>query len=791
MSQGRKKRKKTKKHSQKSFWPKIILILLALLLSSVFLYGFVDRKVEQRLSTMQHTVLSGLYSGVLSIIEGDRLSSAILRQALLDRKYSETSATPEHPGEFQQNGESIHFITRSFPSPSGGLIAPNEIIFNGISASIDNKTNPEKKSFALEPLLISPLGAGEQRISKQKRLAEMPDHLKQAFIAIEDQRFYTHSGIDLYGIGRAMLKNIAAMSFVQGGSTITQQLAKNILFTSRRTLIRKILEVFAAFSLEQRLSKDQILEMYLNEVYFGQFGSIAVHGVGEAALTFFGKKVEDLSISESALLAGLVRAPSYYSPRKHLKRALERRNLVLDAMKEQAALTETELSAAKSFEISIVKNTPFQKKAPHFAAILRTELGNEMDVDNAIASGLAIYTGLDNRMQQCAEDAVIRGMEQLEKDYPGLKRKKKPLEGALVAIEPFTGLVKAWVGGRDYSENQFDHVYQAYRQVGSTIKPFLYLTALDNTLNDYKVATPLSILSDEPMQFKLVTKQIWIPENYDKQFRGDVTLRYALENSLNMPALYVAERVGIPALARTVQAFNLADKVPKVPALGLGALDTSLLRLTAAYAALANGGRYVTPRLFTSATDSEGNILSQRRMQEQTIASEDAVYVLTNILQGVIERGTAKSARRLGYTGTAAAKTGTSNEARDAWFEGFSPDLAIGVWVGFDNNAPLGLTGGIAAVPIWVHFKKCIETFHEELQFLKPSGVVLVDIDQNTQEVANEYSEASAVIHEAFVKGTEPITLEAAVDKKESEQGTPEQEEDSDERSPFWQEWFN
>ena len=760
---------------------------------SIFLYGYIDRKVEQRLSTASHQVLSGIYSSALSIVAGDRITLSSLRNALLERKYTESLEVPHSPGEFHQKGEVLHFITRSFPSPSGGMVSPSEIVFDAASGSIENRSDSRKQSFTLEPLLVSPLGSGEQRVSRQKRLADLPDHLRKAFIAIEDQRFYSHSGIDVYGIGRAIMKNVMAMRLVQGGSTITQQLAKNILFTSRRSIVRKILEMFAAFSLEQRLSKDQILEMYLNEVYFGQFGSIAVHGVGEAAMTFFGRKVEDLSVSEGALLAGLVQAPSYYSPRRHLKRAMQRRDVVLDAMFEQQFIDENTRDKARDFRITVLKNAPFYRGAPHFAAALRSELGSDIDVDNAIASGIAVYTGLDSRMQQCAENALTEGLSQIEKSHPGLKRRKKPLEGALVAVEPFTGLVKAWVGGRDYSENQFDHASQAYRQTGSTIKPFLYLTALDGRLNDYRVMTPVHLLTDEPMRFKLVTKQIWIPENYDKQFRGDVTVRFALENSLNMPALYVAERVGIPALARTVASFHLADKVPRVPSLALGALDTTLVRLTSAFAALANGGRYVSPRLFSSAADSDGNILTKRPLNEETLASEDAVYVLTNILQGVIERGTAKGARRLGYSGNAAGKTGTSNETRDAWFVGFSPDLTAGVWIGFDDNTSIGLTGGSAAVPVWVAFKQCIKSFHEELDFIAPPGVVFVDIDRSSNEVASEDSLPENIIREAFVRGTEPLKRQAETATQDSEDEVAKGSGDTapaEEESQFWENWF-
>ncbi len=760
--------------------------LVAGVVVSVFLYGYIDRKVEQRLTSAPHRVLSGIYSSALSVLQGDKITTPSLRNALLERKYTEAPEGVRNPGEFQQQEDRLHFITRSFPSPSGGLINPSDIIFDGRSGKIENRTDPHKQSFTLEPVLVAPLGSGDQRVSRQKRLADLPKHLKDAVIAVEDQRFYSHSGIDIYGIGRAAVANILATRVVQGGSTITQQLAKNILFTSRKSIVRKILEMFAAFSLEQRLSKDQILEMYLNEVYFGQFGSIAVHGVGEASMTFFGKKVESITVSEGALLAGLVRAPSYFSPRKHFKRSIERRDLVLDEMFEQNFIDAAARDAAKAEKPVIGKTSPFQRTAPHLAASLRAELRGDMDVDNAILSGLAVYTGIDSGMQQCAENAVAAGLEQIEKGYPGLKRKKKPLEAALVAIEPFTGLVKAWAGGRDYSKNQFDHAYQGFRQIGSAIKPFLYLTAFDGTLNQYKVATPVNILRDEPVQMKLVTKQTWVPENYDRQFRGDVTVRYALENSLNMPSLYIEERVGVPAFARTVQSFRLSDNPPKVPALALGALDTTLLRVAAAYAGLANGGRYVEPRLFSSAIDSEGALLAGRTMRESTEASEDAVFVLTHVLQGVLDRGTAKGARRMGYTGKAAGKTGTSDEARDAWFAGFTPDLAAAVWVGFDDNTPVGLTGAAAALPVWVNFKKCISSFHEELEFIPPSGVVFVEIDQMTNEVAGEESLPENVIREAFVRGTEPSPVQRRLEPTVE----PLPEDVRPESRPFWEGWF-
>jgi penicillin-binding protein 1B len=732
-------------------------------LTGVCVYN--DHVVESRLRSLGNSTLPVIYSCPLDIrgtlarlsYSNERLEER-LRAILLDRRYSEVSA-PSKPGEFSLADRFLSIVTREFRTASGVTLPSRKLKLALQTAEVVGHRGDDSSNLLLEPQVISYIGTTELRASKFTPLNKMPSYVKQAVLAIEDERFYDHFGLDVIGIARALVRNLLAMRLVEGGSTLTQQLAKNLFLSPKKTIWRKLAEVPTALSLERHLSKDQLLELYLNEVYLGQEGAIAVHGFPEAASAFFGKRIEDLSPDEAAVLAGIIKAPSYYNPRKHPERARERRNTVLGKMRELGFISALEHSSGSAKPLATAPQQHHRRVAPYFASALETELSQSVDLESAPVSGLAVYTGLDLGMQRCAEQAIENGLARLEKAQPRLSKHSPPLEASLVAIEPHSGLVKAWVGGRDFSESQFNRVSQGVRQVGSTIKPFLYLTALDGTLNSYKVASPMSVLEDKPMAIAARRQATWIPENYDKDFRGDVTLRFALENSLNMPAVYVAQRVGIPALARTIEAFQLASSVPRVPALALGALDTTLLKITSAYGALASMGVFVQPRLFVSALDDTGVRLSTSTIRERRIADEAASFVLTNMLQGVLSRGTGKAARSSGFDREAAGKTGTSDKARDAWFIGYTPNLSVGVWVGFDDNSPTGLSGGQAAAPIWGDFMKCSEPFMADLRFVRPPGVSVVRIDAETGEVATRECPLESVLEEVFVRGTEPASL--------------------------------
>lgn len=734
-------------------------VIPAILLACGSLYAVfyvVDRRVMHRLNTLSTPKLPVVYSSPLDITGvamrvGDEAGQGlrVLRTALADRRYSEVSGTPSRPGEFSLSNNTLTIYSRSYTN-AGGETVPSrkEAIPLGVESG-------DIRRLYVEPQVISYIGSADVRASSFVPLANIPAIVQQSVLSIEDERFFSHFGLDIVSILRAMVRNIMAGRLVQGGSTLTQQLAKNLFLSPKKTFTRKLQEIPTAISLERHLSKEQLLELYLNEVYLGQEGSVAIHGMPEAASAFFGKRLEDLRVDEAATLAGMIKAPSYYNPRRYPERARERRDLVLEKLLELGHISQSEYATALRRPVKTTAQQEHRRLAPFYTSALETELSNSIDLDAAAATGLAVYTGLDLGIQACAEQSIEAGVAAIEAAHPKLKNHEGGVQAALVAIEPYSGLVKAWVGGKDFGSSQFNRVSQSNRQIGSTIKPFLYLSALDGSLNSYKVATAASILEDKPMELQ-VNKKTWNPENYDHEFRGDVTLRYALEHSLNMPALYIAERIGIPALKRTLSRFRLAAQVQEVPALALGALDTNLLRLTAAYGALANGGVYIAPRLFISALDAGGERLAASPPIEERVSEENATFVLTNILQGVLERGTAKAVRAKGFTRPAAGKTGTSDNSRDAWFVGFTPNLAAGVWIGFDDNSSLGLTGGATAAPLWGDFMRCSAPYFAEANFVAPRGVSYATIDVESGGLATEDCPSSAVAPEVFVSGTEP-----------------------------------
>jgi penicillin-binding protein 1B len=779
----------------------VAVLTIILVLSLTTLWITINKRVATRLNSVNNPRLPVIYSAPFNITDfiarlGDYSprNASMVKSALAERRYSEVSSSPNRPGDFFINDLGLRIFTRGYHDSHGDLIAAKKelIPWRGAGERTDSGS---VRGITLEPQVISYIGSADARASSFVSLSDIPPSVQNAVLAIEDERFYKHFGLDLISIGRAAFRNLMALKFVEGGSTLTQQLAKNIFLSPRRSLSRKLMEIPTAISIEHNLTKHGILELYLNEVYLGQEGSVAIHGMPEAASSFFGKRIQDLRLDEAALLAGMIKAPSMLNPRRYEERARERRDTVLKKMLELRYITEGEFKESTSKPIQTAPKQEHRRLAPYFSAALESELSKDIDLETALRSDLAVYTGIDLGLQSCAEKAIERGVVGLESAHPRLiKGGKRHLEAALVAIEPYSGLIRSWVGGRDFSSSQFNRVNQGVRQAGSTIKPFLYLTALDGSLNSYKIATALSIVEDKPMEFKIKGQRTWNPENYDHEYRGDVTLRYALENSLNMAALYIAERVGLPALKRTVNSFELSlQDFSAVPSLALGALDTNLLRLTGAYAALANGGLYIPPRLYNTALDGDGTALSAPPIVERRVADEAATYVLTNILQGALDRGTGKGARSKGFTAPAAGKTGTSNDARDAWFIGFTPELSVGVWVGFDDNSQINLTGGAAAAPIWGDFMNCAAQHNPTSNFIPPPDVVFVGVDSGSGMLASSGCPSSSVVKEVFVRGTEPSKSCREHPPREVQSG-----EDSvvdggrgDAERGFWSRWWS
>jgi penicillin-binding protein 1B len=749
-------------------WRRLLIIGGGLTCIAAIVMVFqIDARVRKRIFSGTHSNVPAIYSapldlvGLLSRLQKDEKNpKEFLLSVLSRRRYLEiTDKEPSQPGEYSLVNDSLTIVTREFKTPAGEVVPSKRSTLPLSLSNLVATSSQRPPQILLEPEIISVIGSNDVRASTYTPLSRIPKHLQLAVLAIEDERFYSHFGLDLVGIARALATNIASFRLVQGGSTLTQQLAKNLVLSPKRKLSRKLMEIPAAISLEIHLTKDQILELYLNEVYLGQEGAVAIHGTPEASQTFFGKRIEQLTLAEAATLAGMIKAPSVLSPRKYAKKARTRRDTVLVKMKELGYIDHASYEAAVKTPLKTIQHPRHKRTAPYFVAAIEQELEKSVELSAARSSGVSVYTGLELGMQQCAEAAITNNLAKIEAAYPRLKRAHTKLQGALVAIEPYSGLVKAWVGGRDFSTSQFDRVNQGNRQIGSTVKPLLYLTALDGSLNSYKVATATSILEDKPMEISLRRQATWIPENYDHDFRGDVTLRYALENSLNMPAIYVVQRVGIPALARSLEKFGLGKGLPKVPALALGAVDATLLQLTSAYGALANSGVFTHPRLFTSARDEDNDQLATSTIREEVVADENAVYVLTSIMEGVLDRGTGKGARAAGFSRAAAGKTGTSNDARDAWFIGFTPNLVAGVWVGLDDNSPLGLTGGGVASPIWGEFMKCASPYFRDSPFVAPRGIIEVSVDSKSGQRAGPDCPPENIRSEVYIRGTEPQSL--------------------------------
>jgi penicillin-binding protein 1B len=533
-------------------------------------------------------------------------------------------------------------------------------------------------------------------------------------------------------------------------------LVKNFYLTPKRTFSRKAKEALMALLLEIRYSKEQILEAYLNEIYFGQRGSQGIYGVGEAAEFYFGKPVRKLALEESAFLAGLIRSPNLYSPHKNTERILKRRDGVLKKMWGLGMISEEQYNEATKTPVEVRAFHPEQNDAPYFVDYLVKELEKEYSLDILTSEGLLIYTTLDVEMQNQARRAVKEGLARLEARYPALKSPSRDdpeqmLQACLVAIEPQTGFVRAMIGGRDYKKSQFNRVVQARRQPGSLFKPIVYATALEGGAKE-PAFTAASLVRDEPISIRYEGKS-WSPSNFNDQFFGQVTVRTALENSLNCATVWLSQRTGLEEIIETAQRLGLASPMEPTPSLVLGAFETQPLEMASAFGAFANHGVLARPRAIKKVLDHEGRLLERRPMElKQAVSPEDA-YVLTSLLQGVFERGTARSVSGK-IRVPAAGKTGTTNDSRDAWFAGYTPRLAALVWVGFDKPHSIGRSGSQAALPIWADFIRRTSDWLVTEDFVPPPGVVFQKIDRISGLLATRL--CTETITEVFLEGTEP-----------------------------------
>jgi penicillin-binding protein 1A len=573
-------------------------------------------------------------------------------------------------------------------------------------------------------------------------LSQIPKTLQDAVIATEDRRFYYHWGVDPVGIARAVVQNYRQARIVEGGSTITQQLTKVLFLTPDRSLERKLKEAVLALELERRYSKNRILEMYLNHVYFGQ----GAYGVEAAARTYFGKSVSELTVREAALLAGLPRAPSTYAPFEHPRAAKQRREVVLRRMAEYGVLKQEEARKLARADLGLIPPERRRTTGQYFLDFVQQALEAKYGADLVFKGGLNAYTTLNPSMQLAAEQTLRDGLKTLESRSAKARPGEHP-EGAIVTIEPQTGYVRAIVGGYDFFRSEFNRAVQAKRQPGSAFKPFVYMAALEAGF------TPATRIEDTPVSYAVGPNgQTWKPENYDRRFRGLTTLQQGIEDSVNVVTVKLQEQVGVNRTIHVARRFGIRSPLTPNLSLALGTSDLSLLELTSAYGALPNQGVWMPPTVIRYVTDAKGKLLEENVPHGREAIPSDIAYVVTHMLRGVVERGTGQVAKSLGRP--VAAKTGTTNDYSNAWFVGYTPRLVTGVWVGYDRPRSLGRdeTGGRLAAPIWTSYMTRILGDTPKEDFPVPDRVVIVSVDLDPS------NECIRPVPMAFVKGTEPAT---------------------------------
>jgi 1A family penicillin-binding protein len=570
-------------------------------------------------------------------------------------------------------------------------------------------------------------------------LPSVPRTLRDALIATEDKRFYSHYGLDPIGILRALYQNYRRGRFAEGGSTITQQLTKVLFLTPDKSLERKVKEAVLALELERRYPKDRILEMYLNQVYFGQ----GAYGVEAAARTYFGKSVSELSLAEAALLAGLPRAPSAYSPFDHPAAAKRRREVVLNRMVDAGVLRAGEAKRIAASDLGLLPPERRRTSGQYFLDYVQQALEARFGADMVFKGGLHAYTSLSPSMQLLAEQSLRDGLRAIElrastlvTDHP---------EGAILTLDPQTGYIKAMVGGFDFFRSEFNRAVAARRQPGSAFKPFVYVAALEAGF------TPATVIDDSPVTYPVGRNgQPWKPDNYDRKFRGPTTLQEAVEESINVVTVKLQERIGVERTIRVARRVGISSPLNADLTLALGSSDLSLLELTSAYGSLANQGVWVEPTAIRYVTDAQGKLLFEDVPQGTEAMSPAVAYVITHMLRGVVERGTGQGAKVLGRP--IAAKTGTSNDYSNAWFIGFTPHIVTGVWVGYDRPRSLGReeTGSRVAVPIWTAYMGKVLTRIPREDFPVPDGVTVAQVDEDPS------GECVRPVPMAFLAGSEP-----------------------------------
>jgi len=740
---------------------------VSLVVVGFFVYWYVkyDRIIEQRFRSPVFASSAKIFAAPRLVKVGSKSSVSDIAAQLRHAGYAEKEG--ESPlGSYSVHGGAIEVSPgpESYHSPEPATIT----IVGGTVSSINSRSAGELAAYELEPQMLTSLFDAEQRSKRQLvKYDEIPKVMVEAVTSIEDRRFFQHNGVNFMRLLEAAWIDFTHQRHQQGGSTITMQLSRAFFLSPEKTFKRKLIEMLIAVELEQKFSKQQIFEFYANRVDLGQRGSFTISGLAEGSRSYFNKDLKDINLPEAALLAGLIQAPSYLSPYRHPERAQERRNTVIEAMVDTHDITREQADKAKAVPLKLAPPNVEASDAPYFVDMVRDTLVNKLNEHEVNEQQYRIYTTLDPELQRVAAQAVETGIKLVDEQVTRLRTHKTRIgknkyettvtsgpqaQVALIAMDPHTGEIKALVGGRNYGMSQLNHAL-AKRPTGSIFKPFVYAAAMNTALDgSTNIITPASTVSDQPSTFSY-GDQIYEPRNYKEEYHGDVTLRYALALSLNNATVKVAEEVGYDKVADLAKSAGIAS-VKATPAMALGAYDATPVDMTAAYTSFANGGLRLSPIFVSSVRNSKGDVVMNFGSEKKQVLDPRIAFVMTNMLEGVMNFGTAYAVRLHGFTAPAAGKTGTSH---DGWFAGYTSDLLCIVWVGYDDYSDIRLSGAQTAAPIWAEFMKkavVLPQYSDAKPFNQPEGVVDVQLDKITNRLATPACPDDYTI--AFIAGTEP-----------------------------------
>ena len=748
-----------------------VFFFLVLVGASVFAWYYVkfSRMIDARLSGHILENTTQIFSGPLTIAPGEAMGADELTGYLQRVGYR-----PEHDdaslGEYTAQGGTVDIRPSKLSYFEGKNALAVQFAGKTIRSIRPLSGGTEMDTAEIEPELITNLFDSAREKRRPARYEDLPPMLVDAILSAEDKRFFEHPGLDFVRIAGAAWADLRHSSRLEGASTITMQVARTFFLSTDRNWHRKLAEAMLSLELEQRFSKQRIFEMYANEVYLGNRGSFGIRGFAEASVAYFGKDMRQLTVPECSFLAGLIRAPNYYSSAdRHPERAIQARDRVLAQMRDNGYITEADLQAAKKMPLKIIRASTSWNEAPYFVDMVKDHLLDKFSEAQLLSQNYRVYTTLDPELQRAAVAAVDAGMKNVDtlltKRYEkwrrelAAKKSNEPVPQAQVAVvvlDPKTGAIKALVGGRDYGQSQLNHAL-AHRQPGSVFKPFVYAAAFDNAVDNVQpIVTPSTTVEDEPTTFEF-EGQDYTPNNYGEKFMGHVTVRDALTNSLNVATVKVAEMIGYGRVVQIARQMGVGSNIQPTPALALGAYEMTPVDVAAAYTAFGQNGVRAEPEFLRRVVSADGSELERFTPQTHTVLDPRVAYLVTNVMEDVLNKGTGAAVRARGFTLPAAGKTGTS---RDGWFAGFTSNLLCVVWVGFDDNRDVGLTGGQAAAPIWADFMSkatSLPAYKDVKDFTVPEGVQSVSIDADTLELATP--NCTNTRQEVYITGSEPTQL--------------------------------